>query len=121
MELVMRDVNLSEISMLRNNYLKFTFLNSYDGNYDRTLICDQVLKCCMENEVSGTEEFAYFILDIYKKELTREELEESLTYYRYGYWIDTSEINNQYLLVMIGCDICIDIICGEITIIGEEL
>ena len=62
------------------------------------------------------EEFAYYILDIYIKKLTKEEVEESLQYYKYGYNVDISKLGNQMLLTVSGNDICIDIICGDIIL-----
>lgn len=116
MEPIMENVNLSNISMLQNNHLIFTFLNSYDGKVYRYIRCAQILKICIENEPSGNEEFAYFVPDIYKKELSKSEVDSALAYYKYGYNVDMCKLSKQYLLLIMGNDICIDILCGEIEI-----
>lgn len=121
MESIMKNVNLSNISIVQNNHLVFTFSNSYDGKFDRSMSCNQILKCCMENESFGNETFSYFIPDIYKKELSQLEVDSALTYYKYGYNVDLSKLNKQYLLLIIGNDICIDIICGEIAVSLTEI
>lgn len=102
--------------MLQNNHLIFTFLNSYDGKVYRYIRCAQILKICIENEPSGNEEFAYFVPDIYKKELSKSEVDSALAYYKYGYNVDMCKLSKQYLLLIMGNDICIDILCGEIEI-----
>lgn len=116
MELILKDVNLNDIAMPKNNCLVLTFLNSYNGKHYGSLSCNQVIKCCIENEALRNEEFAYYILDIYIKKLTKEEVEESLQYYKYGYNVDISKLGNQMLLTVSGNDICIDIICDDIIL-----
>lgn len=70
----------------------------------------------VENEAFENEEFAYFIADIYVKELNKDEVENSLRYYKYGYNIRFSQVNKLYLILIIGSEICIDIICGKYKI-----
>ncbi|MDE7477858.1 MAG: hypothetical protein K2M91_07900 [Lachnospiraceae bacterium] len=115
MQPIMQNVNLDKISFVQNNQMTFTFLNSCNGKYYRTLSCSQILKCCIENDAFEDEPFAYFVLDVYKRALNREELESALVYYKYGYPINSSILDQQYnLLVMIGSEICIDFVCGVI-------
>ena len=117
MEPIIQNVGLDKISFVQNNQMTFTFLNSYNGKYYGTLSCNQILKCCIENDAFEDEPFAYFVLDVYKRALNREELESALAYYKYGYPINRSVLDQQYyLLVIIGTEICIDFVCGEIRI-----
>lgn len=116
MERIMENVNLYEISIVRNNYMVFKFLNCYDGKIYKNLECNQIFKCCIDNEAFEDEGFAYFIADIYMKELSKDEVESSLKYYRYGYNINLSKINKLYLIMIIGSEICFDIICENVNI-----
>jgi hypothetical protein len=53
---------------------------------------------------------------VYVKELSKEEVESALEYYKYGYNFDFSKLNRLYLILIIGNEICIDIICGSFEI-----
>lgn len=116
METIMQNVNLDQISFIQNNEIRFSFSNSYNGGFYGNLLCRKVLKCWIENEPFEDEPFAYFVLDIYKKELDREELASALSdsRYGYGYPVDISLLGRQYLVAIIGNEICIDLICGEV-------
>lgn len=116
MERVMENVNLNEISIIRNNHMIFKFLNSYNGEIYKNLECNQIFKCCIDNEAFEDEEFAYFIADIYVKELSKDEVESSLKYYKYGYNVNFSQVNKLYLILIIGNEICLDIICETFKI-----
>lgn len=116
-ERIMANVNLSEISIIRNNHMLFKFLNSYNGEFYNNLECDQIFKCCIENEAFENEEYAYLILDIYVKELSKNEVESSLKYYKYGYNVNLSQVNKLYLVVIVGSEISLDIICEKIKVI----
>lgn len=120
MKPIMQYVNLYKISFQQNNQMLFTFINSYNGKYYKSLSCGQILKCCIENEAFCDEPFAYFVLDVYQKELNREELESSMAYFRYGFPVRLSELEHQYLIVIIGSEICIDIVCGEAAVVIEQ-
>lgn len=116
MERVMENINLAEISIIQNNCMVFRFLNSYNGEFYKYMKCNQILKCCIDNESLNNESFAYFIADIYVKELSKEEAESALEYYKYGYNFDSSKLNKLYLILIIGNEICIDIICESFEI-----
>lgn len=120
MKPVMQNVNLNEIGILQNNNLIFTFLNSYNGKYYGKICCDNILKCCIENSAFENEEFAYFIPDVFLKKLSKVEAESSLTYYRYGYNVDFSKLSEQYLVLIIGGEICIDVVCGKVDILLDK-
>lgn len=120
MELIIQNVNLDSVTMMQNNHLKFTFSNSYNGAFYKNLECSKILKCNIENTFED-EVFSYFILDIYAKELSEEELQSALTYYKYGYNVNFSELGKQKLVVIIGSEICIDILCGKIDIIPHDI
>jgi len=115
MERIIGYVNLNDISIMQNNHIIFEFLNSYNGKFCANLECNHILKCCIENQAHEDEEFAYFIIDIFVKELSRNEMESSLKYYKYGYNV-LFPIDKLYLIVLIGESICFDIICEEFTL-----
>lgn len=114
MDPVMQNVNLSGISFLRSNHMEFTFLDSYDGKFHKKLSCDQIIKCCIDNQLEN-DVFAYFVPDIFLYKLSGAELESSLSYYKYGYNVDLSVLSDQYLVVIVGSELCIDVICGSAT------
>lgn len=83
--------------------------------------CDQIFKCSIENEAFENEEFAYCIIDIYVKELSKDEVESSLKYYKYGYNVNLSQVNKLYLIVIVGTEICVDIICEKVKVIPPNI
>lgn len=91
-------------------------LNSYKGEFYKNLECNQIFKCCIENETLKDEGFAYFIADVYVKELNKNEMESSLKYYNYGYNMDFSKVYKLYLVWKAGHEICLDIICGTFDV-----
>lgn len=119
MERILENVNLNNISLMRNNHIIFEFLNSYNGKFYKNLECNQILKCCIDNEAFEDEEFAYFIADVYSKELSENEKDDFIKYYRYGYKVNFSHVKKLYLIMIIGSEICLDIICGNFSITTE--
>ena len=115
MERIVENVDLNEVTIIQNNHMIFEFLNSYNGKFCANLECSQIFKCCIENQAQEDEEFAYFIADIFVKELSRDEMESSLKYYKYGYNV-LSPVDKLYLIMIIGNSICLDIICEEFTL-----
>jgi len=117
MKRIMENVDLNEISIMRNNHMIFKFSNCYNGEFYKNLECNQIIKCSIDNEAFEDEEFAYFIADIYVKELSKNEVESSLKYYKYGYNVNFSQVNKLYLILIVGSEICLDIICAKFKII----
>ena len=76
MERIMENINLNDISIKRNDHMIFEFINSYNGKFCANLECSHILKCCIENQAHENEEFAYFITDIFVKELSKDEILE---------------------------------------------
>lgn len=114
---VIENVNLSEILIHRNNCFKFTFLNSHSRpTLHSTLMCNNIMIFSLNNDALENEDFAYFVLDVYIKELSKEELYSAINYYKYGYNINFDELKNLYLLVIIGTEFCMDIICEAVEI-----
>ena len=64
----------------------------------KNLECNQIFKCCIENEALKDEGFAYFIANVYVKESNKNEMESSLKYYNYGYNMDFSKVYKLYLV-----------------------
>lgn len=110
---------MSEIIIKQNNCIRFDFLNSNNGTYYKSLECSNILKCCFENEAFCDETFAYFVLDIFVKELNEEEIKSSFEYFRYGFGNGKAESEKMYMINIIGTDICIDIICGMFDVLEE--
>lgn len=120
MKPIMQNINLNKVSMLQNNHMVFSFLNSYNGKFYKSLSCKQILKCCIENWAFENEEFAYFVPDVFLKKLSKTELESSLIYYKYGYNVDFSKLCDQYLILIFGNEICIDMICGDVEVLDDK-
>ena len=116
MERIMENVNLNNISIIRNEHMIFDFLSSYNGKFCANLECSHILKCCIENQAHEDEEFAYFIADIFVKELSKDEMESSIKYYKYGYNVNLSQVHKLYLISIIGNWICLDIICEKFAL-----
>ena len=116
MERIMENVGLSGISIIQNNHMLFDFLSSYNGKYCANLDCSHILNCRIENQAHEDEEFAYFIADIFVKELSKDEMESSLKYYKYGYNVDFCQIYKLYLILIIGDSISFDIICEKFAL-----
>ena len=113
MDILMQNVNLDEIKFKKNNHIEFTFSNSYNGDFYKNLDCIKILKCCIENDFYEDEVFSYFIADVYIKELNVEEVENSLTYYKYGYNMNVSNSDKLYLILINGNEVCMEIICEK--------
>ena len=52
MQTEMQNVNLNEIKILRKDCLSFEFANSYNGDYCKTILCDNVLTFNIETDIS---------------------------------------------------------------------
>lgn len=120
MKTLIENVNLDEIIMIKNNYFKFGFSNSYNGEFCKRLDCSNIIKCCIENDAFEDEVFSYFVLDVFIKELSSEEIKSALSYYKYGFNINLSEIDKLYLILINGNEICMDIICGRYELSSKE-
>ena len=120
MKTLIENVNLDEIIMIKNNYFKFRFSNSYNGEFCKRLDCSNIVKCCIENDVFEDEVFSYFVLDVFIKELSSEEIKSALPYYKYGFNINLSELDKLYLILINGNEICMDIICGKYELSSKE-
>lgn len=120
MKTLMENVNLDELTMIQNNYFKFRFSNSYNGEFCKRLDCSNIVKCSIENDAFEDEMFSYFVLDVFIKELSSEEIKSALIYYKYGYNINLSEIDKLYLILINGNEICMDIICGKYELSSKE-
>ena len=113
MKILMENVNLDEFTMIQNNYFKFRFSKSYNGEFCKRLECSNVVKCCIENDAFEDEVFSYFVPDVLIKELNSEEIKSALTYYKYGYNTNFFEVDKLYLILINGNEICMDIICSK--------
>lgn len=60
-----------------------------------------------------------FIADVYTKELSENEKSDFIKYYRYRYKVNFSHVKKLYLIMIIGSEICLDIICGNFSITTE--
>ena len=120
MKILMKNVNLDEFTMIQNNYFKFKFSNSCNGEFCKKLVCRDVVKCCIENDAFEDEVFSYFVPDVFIKELSNEEIKSALVYYKYGYNADFSDADKLYLILINGNEICMDIICGKYELFSKE-
>jgi len=116
MTILIQNENLVKIEFLIDRSITFDFINSYDGNFSNKIICQNVWKFTIENDMEREDEFPFFICDVRIKKLEHLEIEGAFEYLKYGLEIP---INNEYtLLCMDSGDISISLICEKV-IIGE--
>ena len=115
MEVVMENVDLSEICFLDNVAMSFVFHNTYNGGFYKKILCHNVWKFSKDINMWEGEGFNYFICDIRVAKLVDVEIEGAFSYLRYGLTIPQS--NEYNLLCMDSGDISINLICKTIEII----
>ena len=111
---IMQNVNLNKISILDNVTMFFDFLNSYDGEYYKKIICHSVWKFSSDMDLSIGDEFPFFICDIRVIKLENEDIESAFAHLGFGLAIPESEEYN--LLCMESGDISISLICKTIEV-----
>jgi len=114
MNIVMQNVNLNSIEFLSVKNMSFCFLNSYNGDFYKKILCHNVWKFSEENIIDGGEEFPTFICDIRVAKLENAEIKAAFDYLKYGWDVP---VFNEYNLVCIdGGEISIDLICETVEI-----
>jgi len=111
MDKLLSNVNLVEIKIGGINEVSFDFLNTFDGQYLKTIVCKNVIKLCYDN--SGEDSFAYFIGEVYSKKLTLEETNEALKYFNSGF--SKPDYGELFLVSIEGGEIDIDVLCESFS------
>ena len=115
MEILMSNVNLNGIEFLSVRNMLFSFLNSYNGDFYKKILCHNVWKFTEENIIDEGERFPIFICDIRVAKLENAEIEAAFDYLKYGWGVPES---NEYNLVCIdGGEVSIDLICEKVEIL----
>jgi len=115
MEIIMSNVNLNSIEFLSAKNMSFSFLNSYNGDFYKKILCHNVWRLSEGNIIDEGEEFPTFVCDIRVKKLKNVEIKAAFDYLKYGWDVPVS---NEYNLVCIdGGEISIDLICGKIEVL----
>lgn len=114
MEIIMQNINLNAIEFLSDRSILFSFLNSYDGNIDKKILCRNVWKFSEENNLEKGEDFPFFICDVRAIKLENAEIQAAFDYFSYG--LGLPDGNEYHLLCMDSGDISIDLICEAVEI-----
>lgn len=114
MDNIMQNVNLNGIIFLNDRSILFDFLNSYDGNFYRKILCHNVWKFSEENNIEQGEEFPFFICDVRIAKLENTEIDEAFSYLNYG--LSIPKCNEYNLLCMDSGDISIALICETVEV-----
>ena len=113
MDNTIENVNLSKISFVSGNTIKFDFTNTTNEQSRGSLTCKKVLKFNMEYDNDEKIKMPYFVLDVWVKKLSDEELTDALQYYKYGFNGDVERLksNTCYLMNIVGSDVSVEILC----------
>jgi len=111
MSKLLSNVNLVEIKVGGMNEVSFDFLNTFDGQYLKTIVCKNVVKLRYEN--IGKDPFAYFIGEVYSKKLSFEETDEAFKYFNFGF--GNPSYGEVFLVSIEGGEIDIDVLCESFS------
>ncbi|MBQ9605082.1 MAG: hypothetical protein IJR45_06685 [Firmicutes bacterium] len=114
MDNTIENVNLSAIEFLNGKTVKFAFnAASREGGSRGSLICKNILKLNMEYDNDNDVSMPYFVLDVWVKKLSEEELTDALMYYKYGFNGDIERLKKNvcYLMNIVGSEVSIEILC----------
>jgi len=113
---IMQNVNLNNIEFLSDRSILFSFLNSYNGDLNKKILCHNVWKFSEENNMEQGENFPFFICDVRIEKLENAEIEAAFSYFQYG--LSIPKCNEYTLLCMDSGDISIALICETIEIVA---
>jgi len=116
MNVLMQDINLYEIKFNSGNSIAVSFLNSYNGDHYKTLICNNVWKFSIASNFDEGEGFAHFICDVRSTKLTTDfEIKSAFEYLRYGFGVPNSD--EYHFVRMDSGEMYLELICGDFTIV----
>lgn len=115
MDNTIENVNLSAIEFVSGNTVKFEFMSASADAKMGSLVCSGILKLNMEYEIDNKMSLPLFVLDVWVKKLSEEELMDALQYYKYGFSGDVERLKkaDHYLMNIVGSDMSIEILCGS--------
>jgi len=114
MNKVLSNVALLEVKIGGMNEVSFNFINTFDGEYLKTIVCKNVVK--LRYESIGKETFTYFIGEAYSKKLSYEETDEALEYFNFGF--NKSDYKELVLVSLEGGEIDIDVLCESFSLVN---
>jgi len=115
MDLLMQNVNLMSIEFLDDYSILLSFLNSFNGEPYKKILCQGVWKFSEENNVEQEERFPCFICDVRVAKLKNTEIESAFRYLRYCWRIPESDDYN--MLCMDSGEMSIKLICKRCEVI----
>ena len=115
MDIIMQNINLSKINITDNVTIIFEFLNSYNGDDYKKIVCHSVWKLSSDLCFAVGDEFPFFICDIRTEKLENSNIASAFAHYGFGLNIPESE---EYCLLCINSgDVSISLICEKIEIL----
>jgi len=113
MNKLLSNVALSEIKIGGMSEVSFTFINTINGEYLKTLKCKNVVKLSYENALE--DDFPCFISEVYSKKVSREDTHETFQHFHVG----TNKLLNKdcFLLSIESGDVDIDILCESFDLL----
>ena len=108
---LLSNVALVEITIGGMNEASFDFLNTFNGQYLKTIVCKNVVK--LQYETIGEDSFAYFVGEVYSKKLSFEETNEALEYFDVVF--KRTDYGELILVSIEGGEIDIDVLCESVS------
>lgn len=115
MQNLIQNVALNEIVRSDDSSISFKFLSTYNGKSYKKILCHNVWKLCFDSDVEDEDRVSRFISDIMILKLENELVEEAFKYFKYGFQ-KIPDSKEYYLLSILGSEIDIDILCGDIEL-----
>jgi len=116
MDIIMQNVDLRKIDFSDDKSIVFSFLNTYDGNFYKKIICHNVWKFSKENSFRKEDEgLPYFICDIRIFKLKKGAIKDAFAYFQYGFGIPESD--EYTLLCMASGEVSISLICSSVQVV----
>jgi hypothetical protein len=114
MDNIMQNVNLNGIKFLNDRSIVFEFLNSYNGNFYKKILCCNVWKFSEENSIKQGGCLPVFVCDVRIAKLKNSEIDAAFNYLKYGFSIP--KCNEYNLLCMDSGDMSIALICETVEV-----
>ena len=114
METLDSNINLAEISIPYGNQIVFEFINTYNGEFLRKVVCNNIIKLCYENVFQLNDGLPCFICEIKYKKLSVIELEDALRFFSYSFSKKLDK-DSYYLFSLESGEVNIDVLCESVV------
>ncbi|QUH29778.1 hypothetical protein [Vallitalea guaymasensis] len=112
MDIISSNLNLNGINFLENLSMEFEFINR-EGRVTEKITCTNVLD--LKIELVGDDMLPLFICDIrFLNIKTHSQAEQFLNYFNYGFQSMIGDKNLEVIFMDSG-DVCISVLCEEVT------